>query len=292
MRRLDERGQTIVEVLVAIGLTAVLLPGMLTAFVATRDGRASDTQRLAATALLREANEAVRAVKLRDWNNVASDGTFHPLISGGAWSLASGAETINSYNRQIGITAVRRNAAGAVVENGGEVDPATKKVVVTVSWNQPAGSAVSSTSYYSRYDGNESQTQSGQVKLSTGSFTNTVAASGQVELASPGAGTTYETAGTYESPSFDAGGDAAFNYFTFNVTMPAGTEIKFQLASNTDNATWNFVGPDGTAASFYTTNGPVPLPLVSGRYLRYKAMLSGDGTTTPALISTAVNYSL
>ena len=69
-------------------------------------------------------------------------------------------------------------------------------------------------------------------------------------------------------------------------TTPAISSLKFQLAGSNDvNGPFNFVGPDGTAATFFTTS-PVSLsPQFYGfRYLEYEAFLATtDGTVTPVL---------
>ncbi len=58
-----ERGQTLVEILVAIALAGILLPALMTAFVASREGRVQEELRVQATALLREAEEAARSAR-------------------------------------------------------------------------------------------------------------------------------------------------------------------------------------------------------------------------------------
>jgi len=61
--------------------------------------------------------------------------------------------------------------------------------------------------------------------------------------------------------------------------------LKFQLAANNDSSTWNFVGPDGTAGSYYTFSSSTIWSGLSGnRYLRYKAYLSTQSENdTPVL---------
>lgn len=80
------------------------------------------------------------------------------------------------------------------------------------------------------------------------------------------------------------------NSLSFTSTVPAATTLQLQIAINNDNATWNYVGPDGTPGTFYTTNGPIPLIAGDGRYLRYKAFFTGDGTATAVLSDVEVNY--
>jgi prepilin-type N-terminal cleavage/methylation domain-containing protein len=56
--------------------------------------------------------------------------------------------------------------------------------------------------------------------------------------------------------------------------QPIETDVRFQLAVNNDNATWDFVGPDGTDATFFTAPGQtIPSSFNGKRYLRYKTYL-------------------
>src|SRR5205823_2725537 len=72
----------------------------------------------------------------------------------------------------------------------------------------------------------------------------------------------------------------------WNGTTPANTSLKFQIAaSNNVNGPFSFVGPDGTAATFFTTS-PVNLQpqFYNFRYLEYKALFATtDGAVTPTL---------
>jgi hypothetical protein len=74
--------------------------------------------------------------------------------------------------------------------------------------------------------------------------------------------------------------------FSWNATVPANTSLKFQLAgSNSVNGPFNFVGPDGTAATFFTTS-PVQLSpqFYNFRFLEYKAFFATtDSAVTPTL---------
>jgi hypothetical protein len=74
--------------------------------------------------------------------------------------------------------------------------------------------------------------------------------------------------------------------FSWNGSTPANTSLKFQLAgSNNPNGPFNFVGPDGTAGTFFTTS-PVQLSpqFYNFRFLEYKAFLATtNGAVTPTL---------
>ena len=75
--------------------------------------------------------------------------------------------------------------------------------------------------------------------------------------------------------------------------MTAGTDpVRFQIATNTDNATWNFPGPDGTDATYYTlSNTNINSVHTNDRYLRYKLFLQTVyPIVTPNISDIAVSF--
>ena len=112
-----------------------------------------------------------------------------------------------------------------------------------------------------------------------------------VRLAS--AGSDYVLSGWLESSTFNTGAISNFTTILWQPTSqnPA-TSLSFQIASNTDNATWNYVGPDGTASTYYTVPGSnISTVHDNDQYVRYKAFLStSDVTFTPVLTSVGLNY--
>jgi prepilin-type N-terminal cleavage/methylation domain-containing protein len=103
----------------------------------------------------------------------------------------------------------------------------------------------------------------------------------------------YMASGQLISSTFDTGAASNFTTLTWQPTSqnPA-TTLKFQLASNNDNATWDFVGPDGTSGTYYTVSGSNIAPVHDGdRYMRYKVFESTTDTRyTPVLTSMNINY--
>lgn len=105
----------------------------------------------------------------------------------------------------------------------------------------------------------------------------------------------YLAAGTLESSTFDTG-TSATNY-TILTWQPTSqnihTTLRFQVAASNDTSQpWNYVGPDGTFATYYTTPGvDIGSALDSKRYVRYKAYLSTtDDKFTPVLTSINLNF--
>lgn len=107
-------------------------------------------------------------------------------------------------------------------------------------------------------------------------------------------GVTYAASGTLVSSTFDSGTSAtSYTTLTWQPTsQDPTTTLKFQVAANNDNLTWNYAGPDGTGSSYYTVPGTTINAINNGnRYIRYKAFLSTTDTSkTPVLTSVNVNY--
>jgi hypothetical protein len=79
-------------------------------------------------------------------------------------------------------------------------------------------------------------------------------------------------------------GTTTWGNISWTATVPANTTLKFQAAaSNSPFGPFNFVGPDGSAATFFTNGGSLA-QFNSLRYLRYKAFLTtSNSAITPTL---------
>ncbi|MDR3570948.1 MAG: prepilin-type N-terminal cleavage/methylation domain-containing protein [Candidatus Pacebacteria bacterium] len=107
-------------------------------------------------------------------------------------------------------------------------------------------------------------------------------------------GGSYAPSGQLTSSSFDTG-TASSSYTTlfWNPTSQnASTSVSFQIATNNDDQTWNYAGPDGTASTYYTVPGTtINAAQNNARYLRYRMYLSSmSTTTTPVVTNVTVNY--
>lgn len=186
-----KNGQSLVEIIVAMALAALLLPALLTGLVAAREGKAQQIQRTEATAYLIEAQEAMRSIRELGWSAISTNGIYHPVISGSAWALASGSQTINEYQRSIEISDVRRNSAGDIVQSGGNLDPSTRRIDINVSWISPLPTQITSTAYLTRYLDNLVFIQTTETEFNTGDLGGTAVvnnAGGEVILGSGGQG--------------------------------------------------------------------------------------------------------
>src|SRR3989344_1973745 len=225
-------GQSLIEILIAIGLAGILLPALLTGLVASREGKAQEGQPLQATALMRESEEAVRSVREKGWTNVSADGTYDVAVSGSEWILTPcPCSPVNGFSRQVVIADAQRDASGQIVESGGTVDPSTKLVTVSVSWSTPFASSVESTSYYQRYLGNSTWDQTTDADFNAGTHNNT------------------QTVGSGDSASVEltqsAGGGVDFgNKFRVDSTSAIGT-----MTTTTTKTSLRFTAQEDKTAS-------------------------------------------
>lgn len=132
-------------------------------------------------------------------------------------------------------------------------------------------------------------------------------ASSEFKIIEGGPGGQYASSGTFISGPFDAGYSTAFNRLDVSVNRPNVSDIQFQVAvaptvgDDCTGATFNFVGPDATSSTFFTTEVTsgiqsfgftVPTVLNPGRCFKYKAFLSTiDSLSTPIFYDMTGNYS-
>jgi len=79
---------------------------------------------------------------------------------------------------------------------------------------------------------------------------------------------------------------------SWTANTPANTSVSFQVAaSNNVNGPFDFVGPDGTAATFFTTSGASLAQFKGFRYMKYKAILTtSDNQVTPLVNDVTVCF--
>ena len=253
----SQSGQSLVEILIAIGLTGILLPALLTGLVSSREGKAQEGQRLQATALVRESEEAIRSIREKGWTNISANGTYDVAVSGSEWILAPcPCSPVNGFSRQVVIADAQRDSNGQIVGSGGATDPSTKKVTASVSWQTPSTSSVETTSYYQRYLGNTAWTQTTDADFNAGTHNNTQTvgsgSSASVELTqSVGGGTDYgnkfrltatsaigtmTNSNTRTALKFTAQGDKTVNAIRVYLHNEVGTSPNYRYGIQGDSA--------------------------------------------------------
>lgn len=142
----SNRGQSLIEVLVSIGVftVGVVAVGLLVfdAEISTRQG----TERTQAVLLAKEGLEAARSIRDADFDSLTA-GNHGIELSGNNWIFSGTADTQDQFTRQVAIT---------------DIDIDTKKIQSTVNWQliQARPISVTMTDYLT--DWSQTQGQAGQ----------------------------------------------------------------------------------------------------------------------------------
>ncbi len=101
-------------------------------------------------------------------------------------------------------------------------------------------------------------------------------------------GTQYVSSGYLESSTIEVGERARYIQWSWDpMTQPASTTVRLQIATATSsNAEWNFVGPDGTGATFYTDN-MITISSIHDdeQFMRYRVYLDTTNPLVTPLVS-------
>ena len=109
--------------------------------------------------------------------------------------------------------------------------------------------------------------------------------------------------GIFESRSFELNsGGVDFQNISWNAAVPPNARLKFYIATNKDNAAWNFLGPDGTSSDpennyyQYDPNGQDINSVHNGdRFIKYRVVFKSDTVNpldNPELYDVTVAYAL
>jgi len=182
------RGQTLIELVLVMGLAAIMLPALMTGLIASRNGKPQQSQRMQGVTVLKETEAAVRNIRSSNWAAISSLTTntpYHTALSSSQWTLIAGAYTdSNGITQTIVASDVKRDTNGAIVQSGGTLDPSTKKITTTISWTKPIVSSISSDMYIANTK-NASKTQTTNTDFNAGTHSSTIvtnSAGGEVTL--------------------------------------------------------------------------------------------------------------
>src|SRR4030066_38060 len=176
-KKVAEKGQALIELILAIAIATMLLGVLATGAISAREGLTRAARVLDANTLLQKEIEVVRSIREIAWNSISNPGTYHVEQSGNNWIAAAGTITENGYTRGFTVNNVCRTSAISTVINCSNPqainDPSTKEITAQVSWSFLGTPSVSSTFYISRYFNNQTWTQTTKADFDAGIFDNT-----------------------------------------------------------------------------------------------------------------------
>jgi hypothetical protein len=296
-----QAGQSLVELLVAFGLTTLVLSALITGFVASREGVAQEEQRLLATQYARETEEVFRSVRESGWSNISTNGDFRIVASSTGWGLVGGSEEVDGFLREILIDSALRNSQGIIVESGGTTDPSTKKITFQVSWGENFINNVKNIYYFSRYLANNFFIQTSEADFNVGTLNNISVISdggGAITIKSNNSALTYEepfsaaSSYTFDSAKIEVTGGFAqlknIGTATSGSTTNSGfntgsTGWTFVKSGNNINQTGNWVATGGNPGGYVNIDLPASKNKTTGGYWYQPITINADqvsATTT------------
>lgn len=150
------KGQLLVELLLTIGLAALLMPVIVIGLMTARDGKPQQEKRVQSVALMKETIAAVTNMRDNDWTtftSLAQNTPYHPTIIANKWTLQNGVATTSAgLIQSVIISDVYRTSSGAIASNpvGNILDPSTKKIDISISWVKPIPSSTTAVLYLTR----------------------------------------------------------------------------------------------------------------------------------------------
>ncbi|MDP2598659.1 MAG: prepilin-type N-terminal cleavage/methylation domain-containing protein [Candidatus Liptonbacteria bacterium] len=310
LRAAARRGQSLVEVLVAAAVGALLVIAAAGVIAPALRANSTAGRVQVSAALAKELSDNIRVWSEGDWHNIfslatSSANTYYLNTTSSPFTTSTGVEVItvatSTYSRYFFVDDVQRDSNGAAVSSGGSNDPSTKQV--TVGYNWPQGVTTTFSFYVSRYRNNIlDQTDwsggSGQSSPLT-STRNLFASSTSIKFLTPGSiGVTMGSTGTLASWLTNT---ALPNNVYRNLSVVSGGYIYSIGGANLSNATATVLyaqvntstGVIGSWASTAALPSALQLhsTVVYNGYIYTIGGLSGDtaDTSTPAVNYAQIN---
>jgi len=126
----------VIEVIVAVSMFAIIAASsVMTILGALSSSRLADEESQA-TFIASEGLEAVKSLRNQAWLNITV-GPHGLSKASGVWTFSgtSDVDPSGTFTRVVDIVSVSRDGSGNIVSSGGAVDPETKKITSTVSWD-------------------------------------------------------------------------------------------------------------------------------------------------------------
>ena len=126
----------VIEVIVAVSVFAIIAASSVVIIISSLGSARLAEEQSQAAFIATEGLESVKSIRNQGWGNL-TNGPHGLSIEGGVWSFlgTSDVDPSGKFTRVIEIADVRRDVGGNIIGSGGTVDPETKKVTATVSWD-------------------------------------------------------------------------------------------------------------------------------------------------------------
>ena len=154
------RGQSLVELLVAISIGTILIGGSVGLMGVSIKSYGTVRKHLQANVLIRESAEVIQFLTRSNWHNIydlTKGDDYKIVLSGNFWAISAGQETgiVNNipYKRYFQVYNVNRDESDNISETGTD-DPCTQKITIILEYGNNYTSSSSISFYFTRSDNN------------------------------------------------------------------------------------------------------------------------------------------
>lgn len=147
----SRRGQSLVEILIAVTIGAVMIGAAATLIASTLKSSGQTVKAQSGVALGKELLDNVSVWAAADWHNILGISTtsaniYHLTTSSSPFASVAGSESVavasTTYTRYFYVDDVYRDSSGNITASGGAVDPSTKKLTVVYGWPGAASGTI------------------------------------------------------------------------------------------------------------------------------------------------------
>lgn len=133
----QQKGFFVLEVLLASALFVIFSAAAVGLVLQGFDANRTGNEETIANQYAAEGIEAVRSIRKQTFYNMVANtvATGASRSASNVWAFNGLNNTFGKYTRVITVADAQRDGSGNIVASGGTVDPNTKKVTSTVSWN-------------------------------------------------------------------------------------------------------------------------------------------------------------
>lgn len=309
------KGQSLVEILVAIAVGVILIGGSVALMGVSLKSYGTIRKHLQANVLIRQTTEVIQSLARSNWRSIydlTKGSNYKITASGNTWIISTGQEisTINNipYKRYFRVYDVTRDGSGNIFTSGTD-DPSTQRITIFLEYDNNYLSSSTLSFFLTRSENNKTLHQtdwsggSGQTgpipnpgnKFDTFSNIDYASTTGQITMT-----TATTTPAELVSSILDTGisGGAGFNSLLWQGSLGTGGSVKFQIAFSNSSSTVNtYYGPTATT-DWYQPNPNVSVAFPTAgsaspqnkRYIRYKIQLSTTNTS-PTINDIIINWS-
>lgn len=218
---INEKGFSVIEVILAAALFIIFSTGAIVVILQGLDSNRLGEEQTVANQYAAEGIEAARSIRNSSYASLVNTSGTGIASSSGVWVFLGSNNVFGKYTRALKVEDVQRTG-GNIVASGGTIDPNTKKITSTVTWNfsSTRNNSVVLTTYLTNWR----KTVKGSSPSLIACFNLDVANSGS-EAAD---GISVATQGNYLY--LGRQNNSGYEFFVFDITTPSSPSLLGKLA--------------------------------------------------------------